>query len=122
MTMHCLDTYALIEIFKGNPRFTPLFDDPFIITTWTFVEFYKTLLRDYGAEMAMPWIQRVKQHSFDVDIELLIQAVQFHFQHRKENLSLFDAIGYTYSLHSHFLFVTGDKAFKDREGVLFLQK
>ena len=122
MAMNCLDTYALMELFEGNPKFMPLFNSPFVITNWTLAEFYKTLLREYGKPLAIQWVRRIQRHALDVDTEVLIKAVDLHFDHRKEDLSLFDAVGYLYALESGFPFVTGDKWFHGRKGVHFMQK
>ena len=46
----------------------------------------------------------------------------FQLESKQEDLSLFDCMGYIFSLENNFDFVTGDRAFKDKKGVLFIQK
>lgn len=82
--MHCLDTYALMELLEGNPRFTHLFGQPFVLTTWTLLELYKTLLREYGKSLAQQWVQRLKPHAFHVEDNTLVKAVDFHYENRKK--------------------------------------
>ena len=47
MTEKCLDTYALWEIIHGNPKFAFLLNDDFVLTDWTLIELYKTLLKSF---------------------------------------------------------------------------
>ena len=42
--MYCLDTYALVEIAEGNPKFTFLIEEKVIIPGTTLAEFYWVLL------------------------------------------------------------------------------
>lgn len=42
-----LDTYALIEIYLGNKKFTIYLDEDFVINDLTLAEFYGILLREY---------------------------------------------------------------------------
>ena len=52
----------------------------------------------------------------------MIKALKFRVDNKRENLSIFDCIGYIYSLENNLKFVTGDKFFKNKEEVLFIQK
>jgi len=122
MKVNCLDTYALWEIQLANPKYSPILNCPFIITDWTLVEFYKTMLKEYGKEIAVKWYEKFKPYFKRVDIDILIKAVDFHRENKREDISLFDSVGYIFSLEKNYIFVTGDKAFKNKEGVLFIQK
>ncbi len=66
--------------------------------------------------------EKFRPYAFDVSFEALIKAVDFQQQHKKEDLSLFDCVGYIFSKEKNYRFVTGDKMFKDRENVEFIQK
>ena len=46
----------------------------------------------------------------------------FKVDNAKKNVSFFDAVGYIYSRENRLLFVTGDKEFKNLEGVEFITK
>ncbi len=118
----CLDTYILIEIHNGNPGFAHLLDEEIVITDLTFAEFYGNLLRKHNKKTADYWERKLSLCCRPVSKELLIQSVIFRVEHAKENLSFFDCVGYMFSRKNNFAFVTGDKAFKNREGVLFIPK
>ena len=44
----CLDTYALIEISRGNSKFADYLNSHFVITDLTLAEFYAVFLREDG--------------------------------------------------------------------------
>jgi len=120
--MYCLDTYALWEIQFENPKYLPLLSKTFVITKWTLIEFYKTLRREFSKEIAEYWVNKLLPFAVDVKIETLTKAVEFQLEMKKLNISLFDAIGYIYSIDNKLKFVTGDKAFKGLKDVLFISK
>ncbi len=47
-----LDTYDLMEISQGNPKFNIYLDSDFIITDLTLAEFYGVILRRYNEQTA----------------------------------------------------------------------
>ncbi len=80
------------------------------------------MLKQFGKETAMFWYEKFKLYCEDVDSDLLIKAVDFQYENKKDDLSLFDCVGYVFSLQNNFTFVTGDRAFKNKKNVLFIQK
>lgn len=113
----CLDTYALVEIAKGNPHFSHYFTAEFVITDLTLAEFYGVILREKGKRDADYWATRLGPYSTPVDKKVLLHAVRFRFEHRKQRISFFDAVGYIFSRAQGYAFVTGDKEFKNLQGV-----
>ncbi|MBI5393042.1 hypothetical protein HZA96_04175 [Candidatus Woesearchaeota archaeon] len=120
--MYCLDTYALWEIQFANEKFVKFLKEDFVITEWTLIEFYKTLLREYNQQTADYWSRRLLPHCKNISIEIALKSVLYQHENKKENMSLFDCIGYIYSQENNLVFVTGDKAFRNRAKVLFIQK
>ena len=120
--MYCLDTYALWEIQLGNPKFAIFSTEEFIVNEWTFVEFYRSLVKQYDKATADYWLRKLQPFIQKVELETLTKAVLFQEENKKGNMSLFDAVGYMYAQEHTILFVTGDKEFKGRKGVLFIQK
>ncbi len=120
--MLCLDTYALIEIRVGNPKFTWIINKEFIIPDLTMAEFYSVLYRNIDESTAEYWHKKFSFYCRVVSRDILIKAVKFRIDNKKEELSFFDCVGYMYALENNLKFVTGDGKFKDREGVLFIQK
>ncbi len=120
--MYCLDTYALWEINYGNEKFKFLLNKSFIVTDWTLLEFYRGILREYDKKTAEYWLRRLRPFSKWVDIDTLIEAASFQHENKKKRMSLFDCVGYVYSKRNNYIFVTGDKEFRNRKGVHFVQK
>jgi uncharacterized protein len=120
--VYCLDTYALWEIQYQNPTFSRFLTEEFVVTDWTMMEFYRTLLRKYDKQTADYWIKKLAVFCKSVELSILIEAAQFQHEHKKKRLSLFDCVGYMYAKKNKLLFVTGDKEFKEKESVLFLKK
>lgn len=120
--MYCLDTYALWEIQYANPKFSLFSNESFVITEWTFVEFYRSILKQYDKITADYWLRKLRPFIRKVEIEILLKAVVFQEENKKTDMSVYDCVGYTFAQENNLLFVTGDKEFKGRKGVLFIQK
>lgn len=118
----CLDTYALVEIANGNPKFAHYLNLNFVITEWTLVEFYWVLLRDADKETAEVWHGKLEPYVLAVDKFVLKEAVEFRYEHKKSDISIFDAVGYVFSLRNGYYFVTGDKEFEKFVNVEFRKK
>ena len=118
--MLCLDTYALMEIKQENPKFIYLLNQKFVIPDPIMAEFYSVLYREKGESEADHWHDRLKHYCKPASREILIKALKYRIDNKKDNLSIFDCVGYIYSLENNLKFVTGDKAFKNRESVMFI--
>ena len=118
----CLDTYALVEISEGNPKFAKYLNVDFVITDLTLAEFYGVLLRGKGENTAEYWYKKLEIYSFPLDRQLLVEAIKFRYSNKKLGLSFFDAVGYVFALKKGICFVTGDKAFEKLRGVEFIKK
>lgn len=118
----CLDTYALIEIKLGNPKFDRYLDIDFVITDITLAEFYSVLLREEDEKTADYLYKKFSSRSAPVDKIILKESVKFRHENKKTGLSFFDAVGYIFSIRNECLFVTGDKEFEDMENVEFVKK
>lgn len=118
----CLDTYALIEIKLGNPKFEYLSRSSFVVTDITLAEFYSVILREEGEKTADYWFKKIEPNSFSVDKEILIEAVKFRQKNKKTGISFFDAVGYIFALNKGYVFVTGDKEFEGVNNVEFKKK
>jgi|SRR3989344_5254711 len=117
-----LDTYALVEIAKGNPKFVGYLVSDFVITDLTLAEFYLVTLREEGDAVANYWFRKLEKHSVQVSKKILIEAMKFKHEYRKKEISFFDAVGYVFSVNQKYLFVTGDKEFEGLPNVEFRRK
>ena len=119
--MRCLDTYALAEISKGNPKFSKYMDEDFVIADITLAEFYGIILREYDERTADYWFKKLSSYSKPATKEILIEAIKYRHKNKKKNLSFFDCVGYIFSIKNKFRFLTGDKEFEDLPNVEFVE-
>lgn len=115
----CLDTYALIEITNGNPKFENYLNFEFVITELTLVELYSVILKKYNEKTAEYWFRKLEGYAVPVNKNVLKEAIKFKHENKKTNISFFDAVGYVFSLLNGCIFVTGDKEFKNFKNVEF---
>ncbi len=118
----CMDTYALIEIAEGNPKFAEYLKNEFVISEITLAEFYYVLLRDKSEEIAEQWYRQFEPYCAPVKMDILKEAMKFKRKYTRQDVSFFDAVSYIFSLKNGYLFVTGDKEFEKITGVEFKKK
>ena len=119
--MYCLDTYALIEISDGNNRYDKILESDFVVTVPIMAEFYLVMYKKFNEKTANYWFKRLKSLCVNPNEDIWIKAVKFRHNHKSENLSIFDCVGYIYSIENSYLFVTGDKEFKNKKGVEYIK-
>lgn len=121
MDVKCLDTYALVEISKGNLNFISYLSLETTIPNLIMAEFYAVILREHDEKTADYWFKEFERFIIPVNMEILIKAVKYRQENKKQNLSFFDCIGYIFALENNMKFVTGDKEFKDKPNVEWIK-
>jgi hypothetical protein len=119
--MLCLDSYALVEIHEKNKNYAFALSQDFVIPDSTLSEFYLILYRKLGKQTADYWLKKLSPYSVNVNLDIWIKSMSYRHEHIKENLSMFDCIGYVFAQENKLRFVTGDKQFKNKKGVLFVK-
>jgi uncharacterized protein len=117
-----LDTYALIEILHGNPKYLKYTKKELFTTKLNLYELYYNLLRDFSKEKAKELFFQFADFIIDVKDEYIFSAAQFKREHRKKGISYCDALGYAIADTEGMRFLTGDKEFKCIENVEFVPK
>ncbi|MDP3728033.1 MAG: type II toxin-antitoxin system VapC family toxin [bacterium] len=116
------DSYAIIEIVKGNPKYIKYIDTEIILTEFNLPEITSSILNDFGEEKAREAYQKFSECTVQISEEVLIEALKFRKENKKRELSYTDCIGYIYAKKHKLLFLTGDEQFKDKENVEFVKK
>jgi predicted nucleic acid-binding protein len=117
-----LDTYAMIEIVRGNKAYEKYLDSGFITTKYNLAELHYFLLSRYGIENADSYIKRFSVYAIDFDIETISRAMVFRRRMRKQaKISYIDCIGYMVALVNNSRFLTGDRSFLELENVEFVR-
>jgi len=116
------DSYAIIEIVKENLRYTPYTEEDITLTLFNLAEIYWSILNDFNEEKADLIYSKLKKNCVEVDDETLKEAIKFRKEHKKQDLSYTDCIGYIYSKRNNLKFLTGDSKFEHLPFVEFVKK
>ena len=114
------DTYALLEIFKGNIKFE-LYKKCKTITSYLHLfELFYNLRKEYESDYILPFFEELKNYCIDIDFSWIVDAAEFRMKNKKFDLSYADYLGYVISKKLNIRFLTGDKQFKDLPNVEFV--
>ncbi len=122
MNNYFLDTYALIEIIKGNKNYQKFLDSELFTSIFNLYELYFSLLRDYNQQTAKKFFEQFRSKILQIRDEYIFEASKFKLQNRKQKLSYADCLGYIIALKYNMKFLTGDKEFEDKKNVEFVKK
>ena len=122
MNNYFFDTYALIEIYKSNPKYEKYQKEiGMIINKLNLLEYTYFLMRE-GKQSEMKEIfEKLSRFNVDYDNELLVEAAKMKLKFLKERLSFIDCIGYLLAKKHSAKFLTGDEKFKHKENVEFVK-
>ena len=119
------DTYALIELLKGNPNYEKYSQADLIATEFNILELTYALFRDFGRDEAAKVVKLIRDK-----IEILptedsdyLDASEFRKSANKtgKKLSLIDALGYSCSKRLGIKFLTGDREFIKMENIEYIK-
>lgn len=120
MTQYFLDSYAIIEIFRGNPRLARFRRVEAATTLFQIAESYYKLLELDLAKEAGEMYRVAFPCAISPPEDVLRSAMEFRLRERAprgERYSYADAIGYAVARWLGIPFLTGDEGFRGREGV-----
>ena len=121
MVKYFFDSYAVVEVIKGNPYYARYTKEPVVITIFNLAEIYWAALNDLSEEEAEEIYSHYRQTVMDINDEILKDAIKFRKRYKKKNPSYTDCIGYIFALKNNLKFLTGDKEFKDMSNVEFVK-
>lgn len=116
------DTYALVEIAKGSPRYQPYEREVIIyLTRLNLMEFHYSILRTVGKEEADRLYERFLPYVVEITDTIIKKANELKLQYRERHLSYIDCLGYVMAKMLRIKFLTGDEQFKDMDNVEFVK-
>lgn len=116
------DTYAILEIIKGNANYRGYLKNVGIVTTkLNLMELYYRLYTLHGLETAELYYQKYKPFVTEVDDSIIKKAMIFKAENRNRDLSYVDCIGYVFAKENKIKFLTGDNQFEGMENVEFVK-
>jgi hypothetical protein len=116
------DTYALLELFRGNEKYLCYTNAQMAITQLNLFELYYAVLRETGIEDAQVALAKYAPFAVSFDESVIEHAAKLKFVHRKEKLSMTDCIGYIIAKSAGIPFLTGDAQFEHKSNVEFVKK
>ena len=121
MVKYFFDSYAVVELMKGNPNYAQYTKEAVVITFFNLAEIYCVAINDLANDEAEEIYEHYRQGVVDIDDGVLKDAIKFRKKHKNKNLSYTDCIGYVYALKKNMVFLTGDKEFQNMDNVEFVK-
>ncbi len=118
MVKFFLDTFALVEIIKGDPRYGKYLDSELSTSLMNLYELHYNLLKVMDENAAKDKFFQFKQFLIPIKDDHIFLASAFKLKNRMK-LSYADALGYIIAKAEGMKFLTGDKAFKNMDNVEF---
>lgn len=117
---YIFDNYALIEIIEGNQNYEAYLDSEVIINNFIFSELCYVLFRD-KYHNAKNYIDKYSKHIVSVKPEWIEEAMKFRLLWKDRNVSITDCVSFIMAKKLGIKFLTGDKEFKEVDGVEFVK-
>ena len=118
---YVFDTYALIEIIRGNKNYFNYINSRIIITSFILAELCYSSIRLYGTKKAYEYVDKYSRFVEKIDKEVIKEAMNFRYMNVKKDMSITDCIGYILAKKLNIKFLTGDKEFKDLLNVEYVK-
>jgi len=119
------DTYALIELLKGNQRYEKYSHEYLIATEFNIFELTYALFREFGRDETARIVKSIRENIeiLPTDDSDYLDASEFRKSANKtgKKLSLIDALGYSCSCKQRIKFLTGDREFIEMENVEYIK-
>ena len=115
------DTYALVEIVKGNNAYARFMAEELHTSLLNLYELYHNLLRDYDEETAREYFYQFSSLLTPIMDQHIFAGAGFKRRNAKRNISYTDALGYAMAQQEGMQFLTGDKEFEHEENVEFVK-
>ena len=122
--MYFYDSYAIVEMSRGNPRYLLYRGAEGVTSKLNLLESYYIFLRDWNERLAKACYEGHVEGAIDFPGELIPIAARFRFAQvgaTGKRFSYADALGYTYSRSAGFEFLTGAHEFEGMPGVEFVR-
>jgi uncharacterized protein len=107
------DSYAFIEIIKGNENYKEYVNSSIITTKLNLFELYHSLLKNNFPFLAESAFNTYYKFTIDFEEETIKEAVKMKLALNKRHISMTDCIGYMISKKLGIKFLTGDKEFEN---------
>ena len=121
MNSYFFDTYAIIEMVKGNPAYEPYKKSSIVISSLNLVECHYHITRKFGLHLANQLLQELSNCVISFTNEDVKAMTQFRIANMKKDLSFPDCLGYVLAIRTGLKFLTGDEGFRGMPNVEFVK-
>lgn len=101
-----LDSYAMIEIARGNEKYKEYLNHKCFTSVLNLYEFYFSLLRNFEEGVAREFFYIFKKRILQIRDEHIFKASNFKLKNIRRGFSYADCIGYTIALDYGIKFLT----------------
>lgn len=120
-SIYFFDTYAIIEILKGNTNYEKYKNCKAIISAFNLVELHLQITREFGEEAGNNILEEYSKCVVDFGLDDIKETTKMKIKYAKRKTSIPDVIGYNISKRLGIKFLTGDEKFEDLENVEFVK-
>ncbi len=114
------DTYAIVELIKGNSKFMKYFSKDTITSELNLMELYYHMLRLFDQDQANKQLNEWAYFAENIPQHVMKLAMQYRFRNKVQRLSYIDCMGYMFAVSNGMKFLTGDKQFEGLPHVEFV--
>ncbi|NWG36448.1 PIN domain-containing protein [Nitrososphaera sp.] len=119
------DSYAVLAYISGEKAYTRYFEEKSsgALTKLNLMEIYFRVGKLHGHEAARQIIDRFSRYLVDFDIDDIAGSMKLRedLMKKRKDISYVDALGYYLAKKMQIPFLTGDRHFKELEGVMFVK-
>jgi hypothetical protein len=122
--MFFLDSYAILEMARGNPAYRPFVHEPVITMRANLLEVYYVLAQSGETALADASLKLLGPHSVDLPVELIARVAAFRMRKKGatgRRFSYADASGYVYARENGYEFLTGAEEFEGLPSVRYVR-
>lgn len=119
--VYFFDTYALVEVTKGNKNYAKYAECECKTSIFNLAELYYFLLRDFDKSLAMHHFKRLRSNLLEINDEDVFIGMQLKLSSKKQNLSYADCLGYAMAKNHGIRFLTGDEKFETIQNVEYVK-
>ena len=116
-----LDTFAIMEIIKGNESYAKHLDSELFTSLLNLYEMYYNLLKVMDEKESKDKFFQFKQFLTPINDSHIFLASEFRRKSARLKLSYVDALGYSIAKEEGMKFLTGDRAFEGLDNVEFVK-
>ncbi len=115
------DSYALIEIVRGNPTYREYEHASCLTTKMNLLEVVYAFLREGKIEAASTIVREFQNKVIEPDALTIIEIAAWKLQEKPKTFSFVDCLGYVLAKKMGIPFLTGDEEFEGKENVVFVR-